>query len=327
MTNRFIISIGCNVNCEVQMSRVKEMLKKHFPDVTFSQIVKSPDYTNNVGAPYSNCVAKGTTILSETDLVATLKSMERQLGRTQSEQIMMDLDLLQFNNTRHHLADWSRPHIKRLLSILLILIIGITYAFPRTPPSDADNKAARELLIKATEYFQGSKYHEAVLCFEKLQERYTLTPRYLAYLGFSYYKEGEYEDAAEILLPLLSDTTQTATLTALSPKEQSVYLYACGESLFHTGDYNGSLALHERMLYLVSGLDKADVLFHIGMAYYMQGNYATAIPPLEEAFELYRSLTIPSDELHSARLSQIDKMLPGLKHEVNQITPQEQFTP
>ena len=165
------------------MSRVKEMLKKHFPDVTFSQIVKSPDYTNNVGAPYSNCVAKGTTILSETDLVATLKSMERQLGRTQSEQIMMDLDLLQFNNTRHHLADWSRPHIKRLLSILLILIIGITYAFPRTPPSDADNKAARELLIKATEYFQGSKYHEAVLCFEKLQERYTLTPRYLAYLG------------------------------------------------------------------------------------------------------------------------------------------------
>lgn len=305
------------------MSRAQEMLREHFPDVTFSATVTSPDYTH-VGAPYSNCVAKGTTDLSETDLVAALKSMERQLGRTRSEQIMMDLDLLQFNDTRHHLADWSRPHIRRLLGILLFLIIGMTYAFPRTPPSDADNKAARELLTKATEYFQGSKYHEAVLCFEKLQERYTLTPRYLAYLGFSYYKEGDYEAAAEILMPLLSDTTRTATLAALSPKEQSVYLYACGESLFHTGDFSGSLALHERMLPLVSGLDRADVLFHIGMAHYMQADFVSAIPPLEEALELYRSQTTTNDELHSARLSQIAKMLPGLKHETKRSSPEEE---
>lgn len=300
------------------------MLREQFPDVSFSRIVSSPDYTH-VGAPYSNCVAKGTTDLSEADLIAVLKSMERQLGRTRSEQIkvMMDLDLLQYNNTRHHLSDWSRPHIKKLLAMMLFLFLGVVCVFSRTPPSDADTKAARELLTKATEYFQGSKYHEAVLCFEKLQKKYTLTPRYLAYLGFSYYKEGDYEAATDILLPLLSDTTRTATLTALSPKEQSVYLYACGESLFHTGDYAGSLALHNKMLPLVSGLDKADVLFHIGMAHYMQADYATAIPPLEEALELYRSLTTPTDELHSARLSQIDKMLPGLKHEVEQTTPQE----
>ena len=202
------------------MSRAQGMLKEHFPDVTFTPTVTSPDYTH-AGDPYSNCVARGTTDLSEAGLIAALKSMERKLGRRQSEQIMMDLDLLQYNDTRHHLADWSRPHIRRLLGILLFLIIGMTYAFPRTPPSATDNQAARELLTKATEYFQGSKYHETVLCFEKLQERYTLTPRYLAYLGFSYYKEGDYEDAAKILLPLLSDTTSTATLTALSPKEQA----------------------------------------------------------------------------------------------------------
>ena len=305
------------------MSRAQEMLREHFPDVNFSATVTSPDNTH-VGAPYSNCIAKGTTDLSEADLVAALKSMERQLGRTRSEQIMMDLDLLQFNDTRHHLSDWSLPHIKKLLGILLFLIIGMTYAFPRTPPSDADNKAARELLTKATEYFQGSKYHEAVLCFEKLQKHYTLTPRYLAYLGFSYYKEGDYEAAAEILLPLLSDTTRTATLMALSPKEQSVYLYACGESLFHTGDFTGSLVLHERMLPLVSGLDRADVLFHIGMAHYMQADFVSAIPPLEEALELYRSQATTNDELHSARLSQIAKMLPGLKHETKRSSPEEE---
>ena len=67
------------------------------------------------------------------------------------------------------------------------------------------------------------------------------------------------------------------------------------------------------MLPLVNGLDKADVLFHIGMAYYMQGNYADAIPPLEEALSLYKSLATADDDLHKARLNQIDTMLPGLR--------------
>ena len=135
----------------------------------------------------------------------------------------------------------------------------------------------------------------------------------MAYLGFAYYKEGDYEEAAKTLYPLLRDTTSQSTLTALSPKEQAIYLYACGESLFHIGNYTSSLDIHTRMLPLVSGCDKADVLFHIGMAYYLQGNYADAIPPLEEALSLYNTYTTAGDDLHKARLNQIDKMLPGLR--------------
>ena len=301
---RFLLSIGCNVNREVQMSRVQEVLTKTFPGITFSKIITSPDDTNE-GAPYSNCIARGNTDLSEAEFCYTLKIIERQLGRTDSKPVMMDIDLLQYGDTKRHLSDWERPYIKALLSFLLSLLVIVVTAAPKATP--------QELLTKATEYFQGGKYHEAILNFEKLQQDYTLTPRYLAYLGFAYYKESNYEEAAKILFPLLRDTTSQSSLTALSPKEQSVYLYACGESLFHIGNYTTSLDIHNRMLPLVNGLDKADVLFHIGMAHYMQGNYADAIPPLEEALSLYKSLATADDELHKARLNQTENMLPGLK--------------
>ncbi len=291
------------------MARARKALLATFPDATFSSVLTSPDY-NAVSGPYANCIARGTTSLSESDLVTTLKSLERQLGRTHSKDVMIDLDLLQYNDERHHLDDWSRPYIKILLTILLLFVVNVSVSVGRTL------QTPQELLTKATEYYQGGKYHESILCFEKLQEKYTLTPRYLAYLGFSYYKEVQYDKAAQTLLPLLRDTTRNTTLSALSPKEQAVYLYACGESLFHIGDFLRSLEIYERMLPLVNGLDKADVLFHIGMAHYMQSSYQLAISPLEEALAIYTSDCTPYDALHNARKSQIAKMLPGLKHEV-----------
>ena len=319
---RFLLSIGCNVNRDVQMARAQEVLRKTFPGISFSKILTSPDDTN-AGDPYSNCIARGNTDLSEEELCHVLKTIERQLGRTESKHVMMDLDLLQYGDAKRHLSDWERPYIKALLSPLLLIFVfamvfvstafSHTFSSPNRERQGGSFKSPQELLTKATEYFQGGKYHEAILNFEKLQQDYTLTPRYLAYLGFAYYKEGNYEDAAKTLFPLLRDTTSQSTLAALSPKEQSVYLYACGESLFHIGNYTTSLDIHNRMLPLVKGLDKADVLFHIGMAHYMQGNYADAIPPLEEALSLYKSLTTADDELHKARLNQIDTMLPGLR--------------
>lgn len=292
------------------MSRVQEVLTKTFPGITFSKIITSPDDTNE-GAPYSNCIARGNTDLSEAELCYTLKDIERQLGRTDSKPVMMDIDILQYGDAKRHLADWERPYIKALLGFLLSLLVAVVAAAP------AKKTTPQELLTKATEYFQGGKYHEAIINFEKLQQDYTLTPRYLAYLGFAYYKEGDYENAAKTLYPLLRDTTSQSTLTALSPKEQSIYLYACGESLFHIGNYTSSLNIHTQMLPLVSGCDKGDVLFHIGMAHYMQGNYADAIPPLEEALSLYKTHATADDNLHKARLNQIDTMLPGLRRIMN----------
>ena len=119
---------------------------------------------------------------------------------------------------------------------LLTVLLSFTVLAPfGNMKAAGENSSSQEQLTKALEYFQGGKYHEAILCFTKLQKRYKLNPRFKAYLGMCYYKEGMYEEAIENLregIPALS---------SYSPKEQAVYTYYCAESLFEIGEYTESL--------------------------------------------------------------------------------------
>ena len=214
------------------MSRARECLSNLFPDITFTDAILSPAYgaESDSDIYYSNMLAHFTTQQSVEELTLTLKEMEKQLGDSASLRaqgtVMMDLDLLKHGRKRMHLADWRRTYIKDLLTLLKkqslpalllaaslclsaaasqnIAAAGTTVETGTTaagtmvssPMPQQQEETPQELLTKAIEYFQGGKYHEAILAFTKLQEKYTLNPRFMAYLGMSYYKEGMYEEAA-----------------------------------------------------------------------------------------------------------------------------------
>lgn len=300
-----------------------------FHGITFSDAILNPAIGKPSDAPpYSNMLARFTTTVSEEDLKRKLKKAEALLGDTQqlrkSGIIMMDLDILQYNSEKRHLPDWERDYIKQLLRIfpLLILCLFFTAAIFTAPTANASiqrNTADRtndsEMLGKAVEYFQGGKYHEAILSFEKLKRTYTLNPRFLAYLGMSYYKEQSYEDAVTNLKQGIPE------LTAFSPKEQAVYIYCCAESLFKLERYEESLYYYNMILPLVDGNDKADVLFHSAFSHYLL-NGSEAITPdsaqivsdlLTQASTLYQENTKTATELQIARLKQTKNMLRGLK--------------
>ena len=197
--------------------------------------------------------------------------------------------------------------------ILIILISFLPLTHFGKGNAGGENTSSQEQLTKALEYFQGGKYHEAILCFTKLQKRYKLNPRFLAYLGMCYYKEGMYEEAIENLregIPALS---------SYSPKEQAVYSYYCAESLFEIGEYTESLHYYDLTLSNVQGNDRADVLFHTAFAYYLRdgaspGNAPQLITYLSEAQSLYEANTSSSTELQHARLQQTRTMLAGLNN-------------
>ena len=69
--------------------------------------------------------------------------------------------------------------MKHLMTFLLALCF-LPLQAQRRQPSSSD----REMLDKAIDYFASQKYHEALLLFEKLDERFRLNPRYLAYMGY-----------------------------------------------------------------------------------------------------------------------------------------------
>lgn len=197
--------------------------------------------------------------------------------------------------------------------LLIILICFLPLNHFGKGNAGGENTSSQEQLTKALEYFQGGKYHEAILCFTKLQKRYKLNPRFLAYLGMCYYKEGMYEEAIENLregIPALS---------SYSPKEQAVYSYYCAESLFEMGEYTESIHYYDLTLSNVQGNDRADVLFHTAFAYYLRDgaspdNAPQLITYLSEAQSLYEANASSSTELQHARLQQTRTMLVGLNN-------------
>ena len=205
------------------------------------------------------------------------------------------------------------------------------------PIGQAHAESASVLLGKAIEYYQGRKYHESILAFEKLRLHYQLNPRFTAYLGFSYYKEREYEDAVACLEESIPQ------LTAYSPFEQAIYLYACAESHFYLSQYRLALPYYQQALPLTTGLDAADINYHMAFCYYLDEELSTEIDTLDILGDSIETDSIKADSvdikvmvlrkhfgianrlyleasklhplspLHTARLSQTTNMLRALE--------------
>lgn len=317
------------------MSKVREILAPHFPDIVFTETMISAAYGQSEEAePYANMMASCTTNLSREDLTSLLKSIERQAGNTRELRrqgvVMMDIDLMEYASVRCHDKDWDRPYIKKLYSALLKLIC-LLLCWSATVCAQGGNRrnntADSELLGKAVEYYMGEKYHECTLTLEKLKKTYKLTPRILAYLGFSYYKEAKYKEATECL------TSAIPQLSAFSSKEQAVYMYACAESFFMQQQYARSIDFYDKLTELTEGNDKGDVLFHRAFSvyldkqienhmkdlHYLEGisDYITqSYKDFTEALSLYKANVSSATPLQTARMKQCEIMIKGYEEEL-----------
>ena len=326
--------MGCNVDHDSQMKRVRRLLESNFPGMRFTDVLKSAAYGMANGAPpYSNMMGEGVTDMVHEELVSRLKEIEREAGNEKELRskgvVMMDIDLMVFNGQRFHEKDWGRPYVQTLLGMLKKMAVVLLFAsfcmtgaaqqYMKTP---ADGK---DLLGKAVEYYIGGKYYETILAFEKLKKDYKLTPRLMAYLGFSYYKEGEYKDAVECLHDAIP------SLAAFSPKEQSAYIYACAESLFAQQKYEEAIKYYDMLLPMTEGNDRGDVLFHKAFSLYIYKGMGEAerdstkiariASDVEEcygmfsdAMDLYRENVKTATTLQTARQRQCEIMLKGFEN-------------
>ena len=117
-----IISLASNEHQEENMAKAREQLTQLLTSVHFTSAI----FTEPVGSlrsePYLNQLCQGTTALGEGLLCEVLKETEKRLGRTRNEDgiVSIDLDLLQYDNRRHHLRDWGRSYVKALIGELKV---------------------------------------------------------------------------------------------------------------------------------------------------------------------------------------------------------------
>ncbi len=190
--------------------------------------------------------------------------------------------------------------VHRTLIITCIFIISLsTFA----------QQSDKELLERAIEYFQASKYHESKLILKQLNSKYNLNPRFKAFLGVCYYYDSEYENSANLLETIIPK------LSAFSPQEQYIYNWLCGESLFELHQWQKAIGYYEASAWMCNISEKADVLYRIGFCYINQNNITEAKDYLKSALSYYERERNTKDK---ARIAQLRNMIAAIKRNLEE---------
>ena len=185
--------------------------------------------------------------------------------------------------------------------LMLLMIPGETYA---------QQHEDTEQLGKALDYFNSEKYHEALIIFHRLDNKYKLNPRFRAYIGLCYYYEWDYKKATEyfdVMIPQLE---------ALSPHERNVYYYANGESHFNLQQYEQAIPMYEKTLTVCYENEKGDALYRLGFCYMFLQQWANARDYFRAADRYYRRYRNTNDL--QSRLTQIEKMTEGCERNMKE---------
>ena len=118
-----IISLASNENQEANLAKAREQLTQLMAEVHFTSAIWTEPVNTSRKEPYLNQLCKGTTAFGEGLLCEVLKETEKRIGRIKNEDgiVVIDLDLLEYDGQRHHLRDWNRDYVKRLIGELDVL--------------------------------------------------------------------------------------------------------------------------------------------------------------------------------------------------------------
>ena len=194
--------------------------------------------------------------------------------------------------------------MKQTLIMLFMLLMPFVATDAGAQTRDSDQ------LGMAIDYFQGRKYHEALLLFEKLSKRYKLNPRFLAYMGVCYYYEWEYGKATELLDSVMPK------MEVFAPHERSVYYYCDAESHFQLEEYEQAIPLYEKMLGVCYENEKPDAYYRMGFCYLLTNDKTNAEEYLSSALAYYKKYRQGPDS--QARIQQLERMVSGLQAELIQ---------
>ena len=120
-THYILLALGSNVAAELHIEQAKARLSAVFPQLRFSRSLITPAI-GIVSPPFINCLAEGYCSVPLEGVLVTLKDIEAQMASVSEERkkgiVKIDIDLLQFDDTKRKADDWGRDYIQLLIKEL-----------------------------------------------------------------------------------------------------------------------------------------------------------------------------------------------------------------
>lgn len=117
-----LLSIGSNIYAKNNIDKAKRMLLHYFPDIVFTSSVLSEPYEDKYIYPFRNILATFQSDLSPAEIIQRVKLIESAVGRSprdrHSGKVVIDIDLLKYDDAILRPADYERRYVQELLLTL-----------------------------------------------------------------------------------------------------------------------------------------------------------------------------------------------------------------
>lgn len=118
--HKVLILLGSNTYSKLNIDKAKRMLLFYFPDIAFSK--SSITFSDTESKfPFRNVLAIFTSELTIEEIIAKLKTIESAMGRTPKDKevgrILIDLDLLGYDDTIVRPKDFEKEYVQNLLGV------------------------------------------------------------------------------------------------------------------------------------------------------------------------------------------------------------------
>lgn len=117
--HRVLLSIGSNTNARLNIKHAIEQLHFIFPSIQFTQTTETEPFGMNFKNIFFNTLAYMQTSLDKDDLIKQFKRIEKEMGRLPNHKkngiVIIDIDLIKWNDQILKPEDFKRDYIKELL--------------------------------------------------------------------------------------------------------------------------------------------------------------------------------------------------------------------
>lgn len=123
-----LLSIGSNTFAKTNIDKAKRMLSFLFPDIVFSEPILTEPEDDKYTYLFRNVLAQANAEMPVEEVIDKIKQTERAVGRSPRDKylgrVIIDIDLIRFDDQILRPDDYERGYVQQLLTILPA--IGIT---------------------------------------------------------------------------------------------------------------------------------------------------------------------------------------------------------